>query len=109
MANYSDVAILAENLSVRRGKVQAVRDVNLQVPRGALVGLLGPSGSGKTTLMRSIMGVQLGVTGRITVLGSPAGSPDLRRRIGYMTQEISVYDDLTVKQNLAYFRAAIGR
>jgi ABC-2 type transport system ATP-binding protein len=108
MANYSDVAILAENLSVRRGKVQAVRDVNLQVPRGTLVGLLGPSGSGKTTLMRSIMGVQLGVTGRLTVLGSPAGSADLRRRIGYMTQEISVYDDLTVKQNLAYFRAVLG-
>jgi ABC-2 type transport system ATP-binding protein len=68
-----------------------------------VVGLLGPSGSGKTTLMRSIVGVQIVEGGRVTVLGEPAGSPALRRRVAYMTQAPSVYADLDVRENLAYF------
>ncbi|TAL41455.1 MAG: ABC transporter ATP-binding protein, partial [Salinibacterium sp.] len=78
------------------------------VPRGSLVGLLGPSGSGKTTLMRSIVGVQHIGSGSVTVLGQPAGSAILRDRVGYVTQEASVYEDLTVRQNLAYFRSILG-
>ena len=71
---------------------------------GQVVGLLGPSGCGKTTLMRAIVGVQVVHSGTVTVLGLPAGSAPLRRRVGYVTQEASVYDDLTVRQNLDYFR-----
>jgi ABC-2 type transport system ATP-binding protein len=73
------------------------------VPQGQVVGLLGPSGSGKTTLLRSIAGAQRIAGGTVTVLGEPAGTPSLRRRIGYATQAGSVYDDLTVAQNLRYF------
>ncbi|MGR0318324.1 ABC transporter ATP-binding protein [Agromyces sp. ZXT2-3] len=78
------------------------------MPRGRIVGLLGPSGSGKTTLMRSIVGVQVVQSGTIDVLGLPAGSRELRRRVAYVTQQPSVYDDLTVRQNLAYFARVLG-
>ena len=73
-----------------------------------MVGLLGPSGCGKTTLMHAIVGVQRVAGGRVEVLGQPAGSSALRHRIGYVTQAASVYDDLTVRQNLAYFRRVLG-
>lgn len=82
--------------------------LSVSVPRGQVVGLLGPSGCGKTTLMRSIVGVQRVVSGTVTVLGQPAGSPILRRRVAYVTQSASVYDDLTVRQNLRYFAAIVG-
>ena len=78
-------------------------DLTLEVPAGQVVGLLGPSGSGKTTLLRSIAGAQRIAGGTVNVLGEPAGTPGLRRRIGYATQSGSVYDDLTVAQNLTYF------
>jgi ABC-2 type transport system ATP-binding protein len=73
-----------------------------------VTGLLGPSGSGKTTLMRSIVGVQLVDSGEVTVGGLPAGTPALRRRIGYVTQAPSVYTDLTVRENLRYFARILG-
>ncbi len=82
--------------------------LSLSVPRGIVVGLLGPSGCGKTTLMRSIVGVQVVQSGEVTVLGTPAGTASLRHRIGYVTQTASIYDDLTVRQNLQYFRAVLG-
>lgn len=78
------------------------------MPRGQLVGLLGPSGCGKTTLMRAIVGVQQLAGGTVEVLGQPAGSGSLRRRIGYLTQATSVYQDLTVSENLHYFAQVIG-
>lgn len=108
MMNSTDAAVDIEGLRVRRGKKEVLHGIDVQVPRGSLVGLLGPSGCGKSTLMRSIVGVQRGVTGRATVLGTPAGDAALRHRVGYMTQEVSLYDDLTVRQNVAYFRAILG-
>jgi ABC-2 type transport system ATP-binding protein len=104
----SVAAIEIAGLRVRRGKRGVLRDLSLTVPRGGLVGLLGPSGSGKTTLMRSIVGVQQIVSGTVTVLGEPAGARALRTRVGYVTQAASVYDDLTVRQNLHYFRSILG-
>ena len=80
-----------------------VAGLSLDVQRGAVTGLLGPSGCGKTTLMRAIVGVQRVAGGTVDVLGIPAGSPTLRRRVGYMTQALSVYGDLTVQENLRYF------
>lgn len=73
-----------------------------------MTGLLGPSGSGKTTLLRAIIGVQIVAAGEVTVLDQPAGSPSLRRRVAYMTQEPSVYGDLTVEENLRYFAQILG-
>nr|WP_307044893.1 ABC transporter ATP-binding protein [Agromyces ramosus] len=104
----SGAAVIVEQLHVKRGRVPVLDDLSLAVPRGRIVGLLGPSGSGKTTLMRAIVGVQVVQSGTIEVLGVPAGTRALRKRVGYVTQQASVYDDLTVRQNLAYFRRILG-
>ena len=106
MMNNSVVAV--DGLTVVRGHVRAVDDVSFTTVPGKVTGLLGPSGSGKTTLMRSIVGVQIIAAGTVTVLGHPAGSKELRDRIGYVTQAPSVYDDLTVKENLRFFARVLG-
>ncbi|MEU1020186.1 ABC transporter ATP-binding protein [Streptomyces sp. NPDC005898] len=100
-------AIQAEGLTVTRGPRTVLRGLDFTVPRGRITGLLGPSGCGKSTLMRAIVGTQARVTGTLRVLGRPAGAPALRSRIGYVTQAPSVYDDLTVRQNLDYFAAVL--
>ncbi|MBD3575207.1 ABC transporter ATP-binding protein [Streptomyces sp. KD18] len=104
-------AVRARGLTVRRGTGRAPRTVldalSFDVPRGRITGLLGPSGCGKSTLLRAIVGTQAHVTGTLDVLGHPAGHPALRSRIGYVTQAPSVYDDLTVRQNLDYFAAVL--
>ncbi|MGW2835241.1 ABC transporter ATP-binding protein [Streptomyces sp. NPDC001286] len=100
-------AVRAEALNVVRGGRQVLRDLRFTVPHGQITGLLGPSGCGKTTLMRSIVGTQAKVTGTLEVLGRPAGDAALRSRIGYVTQNPSVYDDLTIRQNLHYFAAIL--
>jgi len=101
-------AVSVADLRVQRGGVEVLRSLSFDVPRGQVVGLLGPSGSGKSTLIRSIVGVQMHVTGRCEVLGLPAGSRERRRRVGYVTQEPAVYDDLTVRENLRYFAVTTG-
>jgi ABC-2 type transport system ATP-binding protein len=101
-------AVQARDLWVKRGGRDVVRGLTFGVPRGQVTGLLGPSGCGKTTLMRAIVGVQARVSGEITVLGEPAGAVDLRHRVGYVTQDPSVYGDLTVRQNLQFFAAVLG-
>ncbi|MFI9824945.1 ABC transporter ATP-binding protein [Streptomyces sp. NPDC052013] len=100
-------AIRAQDLTVVRGPRTVLRGLDFTVPRGQITGLLGPSGCGKSTLMRAIVGTQAKVTGTLDVLGRPAGHPTLRTRIGYVTQAPSVYDDLTVRQNLDYFAAIL--
>jgi ABC-2 type transport system ATP-binding protein len=95
-------------LRVARGGREVLHGVSLDLEPGRVTGLLGPSGSGKTTLIRSVVGVQIVAAGDVTVLGLPAGSPELRSRIGYMTQEPAVYRDLTVRENLAYFGRIVG-
>ncbi len=101
-------AIEAVDLVVHRGRRDVLRTVSATVPAGSVVGLLGPSGSGKTTLMRAVVGVQRITSGTLTVLGLPAGHPRLRSRIGYVSQTPSVYDDLTIRQNLTYFGRIVG-
>ena len=95
-------------LRVVRGGTEVLRDLTFSVEPGQVTGLLGPSGCGKTTLMRAIVGVQRITAGSVTVFGRPAGSAGLRSRIGYVTQAPSVYDDLTVEENLSFFAAVLG-
>ncbi|MGW7128398.1 ABC transporter ATP-binding protein [Streptomyces bobili] len=102
-----DAAVRASALTVVRGPRTVLRALDFAVPRGRITGLLGPSGCGKSTLMRAIVGTQAKVTGSLDVLGRPAGHPTLRTRIGYVTQAPSVYDDLSVRQNLDYFAAIL--
>jgi ABC-2 type transport system ATP-binding protein len=101
-------AVECRDLRVVRGRRVVLPGLSVRVPRGQVVGLLGPSGSGKTTLMRSVVGVQEVAGGTVTVLGEPAGSAALRSRVGYVTQAPSVYDDLTVRANVAYFGTILG-
>jgi ABC-2 type transport system ATP-binding protein len=96
-------AIAIRDLHVRRGGKPILRGVSLRVAPGRVTGLVGPSGSGKTTLMRAIVGVQIVERGEVIVLGRPAGTPALRRRVAYVTQAPSIYADLTVEENLRYF------
>ncbi|HYK07192.1 MAG TPA: ABC transporter ATP-binding protein [Gaiellaceae bacterium] len=93
---------------MRRGGVLVLPGVSLDIRAGTVTGLLGPSGSGKTTLLRAIVGVQIVEAGSVTVLGQAAGAPELRRRVGYVTQEPSVYGDMSVRENLRYFARVLG-
>jgi ABC-2 type transport system ATP-binding protein len=104
----SMTAIEIRELTVRRGDREVLDVPVLDVTTGQVTGVMGPSGSGKTTLMRAIVGVQRIATGRVDVLGEPAGTASLRRRIGYMTQAPSVYGDLTVGENLRFFARVLG-
>jgi len=88
---------------VRRGDNVVLPELDADIEAGRVTGLLGPSGSGKSTLMRAIVGVQIVERGSVQVLGEPAGSPQLRSRVAYITQAPSVYADLTVHENLRYF------
>ena len=99
----SSSSIRIRELRVRRGGRLVLPGLSLDVRRGVVTGLLGPSGSGKTTLIRSVVGVQIVESGEVTVLGKPAGAPELRNVVGYVTQAPSVYVDLTVRENLRYF------
>ena len=93
---------------IRDGKT-IIPNLSMRIDRGKIVGLLGPSGSGKTTILRSIVGVQAIQAGTITVLGMTAGSKDLRTRIGYFTQNASIYTDLTCLENLRYFAQILSQ
>ena len=104
----AEPAIAVRDLLVRRGGVDVLHRISLDVPAGTVTGLLGPSGCGKSTLMRAIVGVQIVASGTVTVLGEPAGSRSLRARVGYVTQAPSVYGDLSVRENLRYFAAVLG-
>ena len=101
-------AVEVDRLHVVRGGRDALDGITLEVARGTVTGLLGPSGSGKSTLMRAIVGTQVVASGTVTVLGEPAGSPGLRRRVAYTTQSPAVYDDLTVAENVRYFARLVG-
>jgi ABC-2 type transport system ATP-binding protein len=101
-------AVAIEGLRVVRGGRAVLDSLTVSVARGTVTGLLGPSGCGKSTLMRSIVGVQVVAAGVVSVLGHPAGSPQLRERVGYVTQAPSVYADLSVEENLRYFASVLG-
>jgi ABC-2 type transport system ATP-binding protein len=108
-SNTQASAIEVKDLDVVRGKKTVLQGISVNVPAGAITGLLGPSGSGKTTLLRSIVGVQRLSGGTVSVLGLPAASPALRKKVGYVTQSPSVYEDVTVLGNVRYFASLYGR
>ncbi len=103
-----ETAIEVTDLVVERGKRRVLHGISCAVQAGSVTGLLGPSGSGKTTLIRAIVGAQIVKSGTVTVLGLPAGTAQLRRTVGYVTQSPSVYADLTVRENARYFAALYG-
>jgi ABC-2 type transport system ATP-binding protein len=105
-----ELAIYANNLSRVFGKFQAVKDVNVEVRYGEIFGLLGANGAGKTTTIKMLCGL-LEASGGEVSLGGETGnlrSADLRRRIGYMSQKFTLYDDLTILQNLEFYSGVYG-
>jgi ABC-2 type transport system ATP-binding protein len=100
-------AIEASALRVVRGGNEILHGIDLSIAAGRITGLLGPSGSGKTTQMRAIIGTQVIASGSISVLERPPGHPALRTEIGYASQTASVYNDLSVVENLRYFAVAV--
>jgi ABC-2 type transport system ATP-binding protein len=100
----SDLAIRTRNLTRKFGTLMAVDHVNLEVPRARIYGFLGPNGSGKSTTIRMLCGLLQPTEGEAEVLGHevPRDAEALKRKIGYMTQRFSLYQDLTVRQNLEF-------
>jgi ABC-2 type transport system ATP-binding protein len=103
-------AIQARGLSKQFGTLRAVDNVDLTVPRGHVYGFLGPNGSGKSTTIRMLCGLLTPSAGEIQVLGLnvPEEAEALRLRIGYMTQKFSLFEDLTVRENLEFLAAVQG-
>jgi ABC-2 type transport system ATP-binding protein len=104
----ADNLVEVRALVVDRGDHRVLDGLDLTIEEGSVTGLLGPSGCGKSTLMRSLVGVQQLTSGRVTIAGDEAGSAPLRSKVGYVTQAASVYDDLTVRENLAFFARVLG-
>ena len=100
-------AVEISDLHVVRGSHTVLEHLDLTIC-GGVTGLLGPSGCGKSTLMRCLVGVQQIAGGSVRVFGQEAGSRPLRDRVGYVTQAASVYDDLTVVENLRFFARVLG-
>jgi ABC-2 type transport system ATP-binding protein len=100
----SDLAIDVRNLNKSFGDKQVVRDVSLQVAHGEIFGFLGPNGSGKTTSIRMMCGLLTPNSGEGTCLGFDIikQSEDIKRRVGYMTQRFSMWEDLTIRENLDF-------
>ena len=104
----SGSAISCRGVTKRFGEVTALRELDLEVPRGLLLGLLGPNGAGKTTLIRILLGLTPMTDGRASLLGHPVRSKEVLPRIGYMPQNLAVYTDLKVRQNLDLFGRLYG-
>lgn len=108
--NDTDTAIRTRGLTRRFGSLVAVDDVDLTVPRGCVYGFLGPNGSGKSTTIRMLCGLLTPSAGDIEVLGLdvPRQAEALKRRIGYMTQKFSLFEDLSVRENLEFMATVQG-
>jgi ABC-2 type transport system ATP-binding protein len=104
------LAIVATGLTRRFGQLTAVDGVDLAIPKAAIYGFLGPNGSGKSTTIRMLCGLLEPSAGSVEVLGHrmPRDAELLRRQLGYMTQRFSLWDDLTVRENLEFMARIFG-
>lgn len=105
-----EYAIQAQNVVKKFGDFTAIDNITLNVPKGSIYGFLGPNGCGKSTTIRVLTGLLSPSEGNVDVLGLeiPKQSEALRLKIGYMTQKFSLYDDLTVEENLQFIGQIFG-
>jgi len=108
--NDTQPAIIANSLTKRFGDFTAVDGINFEVHHGEIFGFLGPNGSGKTTTIRMTLGLMKPTSGEVDVLGMKVDGDTgkIRPRVGYMSQRFSLYNDLTVLQNLNFYGGAYG-
>lgn len=106
----SELAIQTRGLTRKFGELVAVNQLDLAIPAGTIYGFLGPNGSGKSTCIRMLTGLLLPSAGEMEVLGLviPEQAEALRRRVGYMTQKFSLYEDLSVRENLEFVGQIYG-
>jgi ABC-2 type transport system ATP-binding protein len=105
-----EFAVTTQGLTKHFGQVVAVDNVDLSIPKAQIYGFLGPNGSGKTTAIRMLCGLLKPTSGTATVLGIDVNSDaeSIRRKVGYMTQKFSLYEDLTVFENLQFVARIYG-
>ena len=108
--SHADFAIETQGMTRAFGGVNAVENLDLTIPKGTIYGFLGPNGCGKSTSIRMLTGLLSPTSGEIRVLGEtlPGAEEKLRRRIGYMTQKFSLYDNLSVRENLEFVAQIYG-
>jgi ABC-type multidrug transport system ATPase subunit len=106
----SDLVVDVRHLTRHFGNLIAVSGVSFQIGRGAIFGLLGPNGSGKSTIIRMLLGILSPTSGHATVLGHDVqlDSELIKRRVGYMSQQFSLYTDLSVLENLQFYGRIYG-
>jgi len=105
-----NMAIQCEQLTKRFGARVAVNNLSIEIPKGSIYGFLGPNGSGKSTTIRMLCGLLVPTSGTGTVLGFDVmtQSEEIKQRIGYMSQKFSLYEDLTVEENLDFYAGIYG-
>ena len=107
---HEEYAVVVEGLTKRFGNLVAVDDISFRIPVGKIFGFLGPNGSGKSTTLRILCGVLHPTTGSVTVSGLDVltQTEQVRQNIGYMSQKFSLYEDLTVSENLEFYAGVYG-
>jgi len=108
---YSDKVISVEKLTKRFGQFTAVDEISFEVSRGEIFGFLGANGAGKTTAMRMLCGLSMPTSGKATVAGFDVfkQNEQIKRNIGYMSQKFSLYEDLTIKENIRFYGGIYGK
>src|SRR3982750_421161 len=109
--NTNNIAIRAESLTKRFGHFTAVDAISFEVKKGEIFGFLGANGAGKTTAMRMLCGLSIPTSGKATVAGFDVyrQTEQIKKSIGYMSQKFSLYEDLTVKENIRFYAGIYGK
>ena len=107
-ATSAESAIQIEHLVKRFGQLRAVDDLTFNIAAGETFGLIGPNGSGKTTLIRLLLGLLAPNSGSVHILGRKIPNRRVAAQIGYMTQSSALYNELSIRENLAFFGKLYG-
>lgn len=103
-----DSIVSIQNVTKVFGKQTVLKEINLEIHKGEIFGLLGPSGAGKTTLVKQLIGLDLPTNGEVNLFGKKMPSLDLIQGVGYMSQSDALYTELSAKENLEFFATLYG-